>query len=256
MKNTNDQSTRTCESSNNKKPQHTRLRNTQPPKMMKHRVVVFREKIANFKEKPLQVISLRVSEEDAEFLSSLPNKSEFLREAIAVEKQRQAMLSSKGLPLEIVSEIAQAYTNHEIQRFQDERYDLNWHNERLSDPLFEIACLTLDCPSPYSSNKEVAAFPESMFLDEICEDLHSKEAKAFIQTIKAKVVQHHHDKTVNVSLHTDELETVRKIYNEAKIMLEKAYRRTFHKLPPDDWHLTIVDGRQYRERTRLRYKLP
>lgn len=86
--------------------------------------------------------------------------------------------------------------------------------------------------------------------------MQSKEAKAFIQQIKDKVIQHHNDKTINISLDADELEIVRKIYDEAKILLGNAYRKTFHKLPPDDWHLTIVDGRQDREHARLRYKLP
>jgi hypothetical protein len=258
MENTKNKSTRSCETKNNQTTHDIRLRNTQNrcPKMMNHRVVVYREKTANFKAKPLRVISIRVSDEDAEFLKSLPNASEFLRKAIDEEKRRQAKLESKGLPLEIVSEIAQAYTNHEIQLLQDDKWDLEWHSERLSDSLFDISQLTLDCPDPYSLNKESIVLPESMYLDEICEGLQSKEAKAFIQKIRDKVIQHHNDKTINISLDADELETIRKIYDEAKIMLAEAYRKTFHKLPPDDWHLTIIDGRQYRDHDRLRYKLP
>lgn len=225
---------------------------------MKHRVVVYRERTANFKSKPLRVISIRVSDEDAEFLKSLPNASEFLRKAIEAEKRRQCMLESKGLPLEIVNEIAQAYTKHEIQLLQEDRYDLQWHNERLSDSLFDIAQLTLDCPDPYHPNNPMPCF-SSYYLDEISEDLQSKEAKAFIQRIKNKVIHEGpfgERKNKVTPLDADELETVRKIYDEAKILLEKAYRKTFHKLPPDDWHLTIIDGRQNREHDRLRYKLP
>jgi hypothetical protein len=38
-------------------------------------------------------------------------------------------------------------------------------------------------------------------------------------------------------LDADELETVRKIYDEVKILLGNAYHKTFHKLPSDDRHL-------------------
>ncbi|GEM_PF-6495723 len=208
------------------------------------------------KAKPMRVISIRVSEEDAEFLKSLPNASELIRKAIDEEKRKQRMLSEKGLPLEIVSEIAQAYTKHKIEWLQDDNLDQKAHSETLSSPLLDIAQLTLDCPNPYSSNKELACLPESMSLDEFCEELQSKEAKAFIQRIKDKIIQHHNDKTINISLDADELETVRKIFDEAKMLLQEGYRKTFHKLPPDDWHLTIIDGRAFHDHNRLRYKLP
>jgi hypothetical protein len=226
---------------------------------MEHKGKVYREKTAIFKDKPLRVISIRVSDEDAEFLKSLPNASEFIREAIAEGKRRQAKLESKGLPSEIVSEIAQAYTKHQIQWLQDDNYDLQCHSEGLSGPLFEIAQLTLDCPNPFSSNKESVALPESMYLNEVCENLQSEEAKSFIQRIKNKKVYSGpfgERKTEIIPLDADELETVRKIYDEAKMLLEKGYRKTFHKLPPEDWHLTIIDGRQERKHVRLRYKLP
>jgi hypothetical protein len=99
MKNTKNKSTRSCEPKNKQKTHDIRLRITQNdcPKMMKHRVVVYREKTATFKAKPLKVISIRVTEEDAEFLKSLPNASELLRKAIDEEKRRQSKLESKGL---------------------------------------------------------------------------------------------------------------------------------------------------------------
>ncbi len=218
--------------------------------MMKHKLVVYREKTANFKTKPLRVISIRVSDEDAEFLKSLPNASEFLRKAIDEEKRKQCMLESKGLPSEIVHEIAHAYTELSIRYLQKDDYDLKWHNETLSQALYNIAQLTLDCPNPHHPNS--LSYP---YLDEIVEKLQSKEAKAFIEGIGEKVV-YNGPKIEVKPLDADELETVRKIYDEAKMLLEKAYRKTFHKLPPEDWYLTITDGRGYHEHDRLRYKLP
>lgn len=261
MKNTKNKSTRSREPKNKQKTHDIRLRNTQNscPKMMKHRVVVYREKTANFKAKPLRVISIRVSDEDAEFLKSLPNASEVLRKAIDEERRKQRMLEAKGLPSEIVTEIAHAYVDHVIQWMQKGDFELQAYTETLSSSLFDIAQLTLDCPSPYSSNKELACLPGSMWLDEVCEELQSKESKAFIQRIKNKIEYGDpfgERRTKVTPLDADELETVRKIYDEAKILLHEAYRKTFHKLPPDDWHLTIVDGRQYRDHDRLRYKLP
>jgi hypothetical protein len=139
-------------------------------------------------------------------------------------------------------------------------WDMQTYTESLSSPLFDIAQLTLDCPNPYSSNKELACLPESMILDEFCEELQSKEAKAFIQMIKSKIEYGDFpfgDRRTKVTpLDADELETVRKIYDEAKMLLQEGDRKTFHKLPPEDWHLTIIDGRQGCEHARLRYKLP
>ena len=84
------------------------------------------------------------------------------------------------------------------------------------------------------------------------EKLHSKESKAFVQKIGEISNKLLDDQLYPVNeikpatsetkpLDEDELETIRKIYDEAKIMLEQAYRKTFHKLPPNDWHLTITD---------------
>jgi hypothetical protein len=261
MKNTKNKSTRTRETQNKQKTHDIRLRNTQNncPKMMKHRGVVYREKTANFKAKPLRVISIRVSEEDAEFLKSLPNASELIREAIDEERRKQRILESKGLPSEMVPEIAQAFINYIIEMFQEDRWDLQTYTEALSGPLFDIAELTLICPNPYYP--EMRSLPSWNTLDNINEVLQSKEAKQFIMKIKAKVYykgaleQYHINENVE-PLDADELEIVRKIYDEAKTMLADAYRKTFHKLPPNDWHLTIIDGRPNHEHARLHYKLP
>jgi hypothetical protein len=110
---------------------------------------------------------------------------------------------------------------------------------------------------PAASAYDSIGYPIETELDDILDSLYSKEVKAFVQKIKDKVIQHHIDKAVSISLDLDELEIVHKIYDEAKMMLEKAYRKTFHKLTSEDWHLTIIDGnRQVREHDRLRYKLP
>ena len=257
MKEINKDLSRKCELNDDKIARDLRLRNTthkKPPKLLKHRVVVYREKTANFKDKPLRVISIRVSEEDAEFLHSMPNASEFLREAIATEKRKQATLETKGLPSEIINEIAQEYTNYQIQLLQSDKYDLDWHNERLSDSLFNIAQLTLRCPNPYYPNS--IAYPSPIELETVIESLQSKEAKAFIQRIHDLIIHRHDDVSTIKPLDEDEYATLRKIFDEARLLIEKAYRKTFHKLPPDDWHLTTIDGRANRDHERLRYKLP
>jgi hypothetical protein len=260
MKNTKNKSTRIRETKNKQKTHDIRLRNTQNncPKMMKHRVVIYRERTANFKAKPLRVISIRVSEEDAEFLKSLPNASDVLRKAIDEERRNQRMLSEKGLPVEIVSEIAHAYVDSEIEWMEKGDFDLRTYTETLSSTLLDIAQLTLDCPDPFSKNKEVPFIPGSMSLDEFCEELQSKEAKAFIQRIKSKIEYGDpfgERRTKVTPLDADELETVRKIFDEAKELLQEGYRKTFHKHPPNDWHLTIIDN-LHGEHVKLHYKLP
>ena len=252
--------TRTRELNKQQNPLHTRLRNTQKtPRMMTHRIIVYREKTASLKGKPLQVISIRVSEEDAEFLRPLPNASEFIREVIQAEKLKQAMLSSKGLPLEIVDEIAQAYTKHYIEWIKKDDYDLERYTESLSESLFDIATLTLDCPNPHYPN--IRALPSWNELDNLYEELQSNEAKSFIMKIKNKIYekgafgQDKLKESIELLI-SDEIETIHKIYDQAKSLLENAYRKTFHKLPPADWYLTTTDGRQGREHTKLRYKLP
>ena len=103
--------------------------------VMKNKVlVIYREKTADFKSKPLRVKSIRVSEEDAEFLDSLPNASEFLRKAINEEKRKQLALNSKGLPLEMVHEIAEAFVECEIRWMQKDDVNLHRQNESLSNP--------------------------------------------------------------------------------------------------------------------------
>jgi hypothetical protein len=47
-----------------------------------------------------------------------------------------------------------------------------------------------------------------------------------------------------------------KIYDGAKTLQEKAYRKTFYKHTPQDWHVTVVDGRSFSEYDQLSYKLP
>jgi hypothetical protein len=258
MKQTNNNLTRKRELNDDEPTRNLRLRNTTPkkfPKMMKHRVVVYREKTATFKDKPLKVISIRVSEEDAEFLHSLPNASEFLRDAIATEKRKQATLETKGLPSEIINEIAQAYTNYDIDLLHSDKWDLDWHNEHLSDSLFNIAQLTLRFPNPLRQDGSIM-YPLPSELEQVIEELQSKEAKAFIQRIYDIIIHRHDDVSTIKPLDEDEYAIIRKIFDEAKLLLEKEYRKTFHKLPPDDWHLTTTDGRQKREHDRLRYKLP
>jgi hypothetical protein len=132
--------------------------------------------------------------------------------------------------------------------------DLETVNQTLSGPLYRIAQLTLNCPDVFSPS--YIGYPIIYSLEDLIEELHSKEAKAFIRKIKDKVVQHYDDKTLEISLDADELETVRKIYDEARILIEKGYRNVFHKLPPDDWYLTIADERGFNKHVRLSYKLP
>jgi hypothetical protein len=215
--------------------------------------VIFRQVSHALKERPKIVFSMRLSEEDIDFLHSIPNASEFIRCAIEEEKRKQRMLEAKGLPFEIIHEIADTVLKTRLQDFKDERLDLDWHTKRLSDPLFTIAKLTLKCPDPYSSSAESITLPS---FDDLIEELQSKEAKAFIQKLKDKVEYDDFIVSTIKPLDEDELETVRKIYGETKMLLEQAYRKTFHKLPPDEWYLTIIDGRSYDLKGRIRYQVP
>jgi len=217
--------------------------------------VILREVSRASNSKAKVVFSLRLEEDDVEFLRLQPNASEFIRLAINEEKRKQRMLGSKNVPFEAIHEIAEQFTKNTIERFYEDlgNWNLQTHTEHLSSPLFKIAQLTLKCPNPFHETEEpIAPIYE---LETLRDELQSKEAKAFIQTIRDKIEDS--SNSVNAyelkPLTEDEIETVRKIYDEAKMLLEQGYRKAFHKLPPADWHLTIYDGRN---NGRLRYKLP
>jgi hypothetical protein len=228
--------------------------------------VILREVSKSLKNKAKVVFSLRLEEDDVEFLRTLPNASEFIRQAVETEKRNQRMLETKGIPFEIIHEIAEHFTKKKIEDLNDKELD-NWnlqmHTDYLSHPLYRIAELTLTCPNAYFPGRDEPLIPVST-LDGLIEDLQSKEAKGFIQRIRDKIKTNpnpfnpaSYDPFNPVSsvepLDDDELETIRKIYDEAKMLLEQGYRKAFHKLPPADWHLTIYDALKDR---RLCYKLP
>jgi hypothetical protein len=219
--------------------------------------VILREISRYPKNKAKVVFSLRLEEDDVEFLGTLPNASEFIRQAIAEEKRRQKMLESKGLPFEIIHEIAEAFVDWHLKWFKEPDCDLQRVNFMLSDPLFKISELTLTCPMPFSPNGNLS-IPHTFELDQLCEDLHSNEAKAFIQKIISKIDYENPCKLIAIgSLDKDELETVRKIYDEAKMLLEQGYRKAFHKLPPADWYLkTYSFNNSLAKMEELSYKLP
>ena len=200
------------------------------------------------------VFSLRLEEEDIEFLRSLPNASEFIRQSITEEKRKHRTLDSKGLPFEIIHEIAEAFTKWTIENFRNDDWDLETQTSHLSTPLFNISALTLTCQNPYIQNESIVI--PSLEPDHL--EVQSAEAKAFIQKLNSKIETNGFDycgAKIKEPLNEDELETVRKIYDEAKMLLEQGYRKVFHKLPTADWHLTIYDGRNGNE-GRLRYQLP
>ena len=207
--------------------------------------------------KPKIVFSMRLSEEDVEFLRTLSNASEFIRDAISQERRKRRMFEAKGLPYEIVHEIAEAYVKNQFD--EDEEPDIEWWNRCLAWPLHNIARLTLMMPDPVHSER--INFPLTDSLGSIIEYLQSKEARDFIHKIKTNVEQatNPYSGFVDVRpekikpLTEDELDIVRKIFDEARDLLEQRYRRVFHKLPPEDWYMYFQDGSTG---DKIRYKLP
>ena len=230
-----------------------------------NRTVILREVSRIPRIKAKIPYSLRVYEDDVEFLRTLPNASEFIRQAIEGEKRNQRMLGTKNVTFEALHEIAEHYIKHGIELFKEEDY-LERLSPNISYPLYHIAELTLACPEPYhSTGKPTIPISE---LDVLIEELECKEAKAFIQRIRSKIKANYYSYSafeppmvdwiinppfVTEPLDTDELDVVRKIYDEAKMLLEKAYRKAFHKSLPEDWHMTIRDGIKS---SWLRYQLP
>jgi len=60
------------------------------------------------------------------------------------------------------------------------------------------------------------------------------------QFCRQKIFHHNDDNASKdeLNLDVDELVAASKLYDEAKALLENACRKRFHKLPPDNWHLT------------------
>jgi hypothetical protein len=217
---------------------------------------VYREKA----HKPKMVMSFRLTESDVEFLETLKDKSDFIHEAIEAEKRKRLMLEGKGLPYEIVREIAEGFIHRSILYIDDEQDfsdEIEFWNQRMGDVLFHIATLNCKTPSPW--HPEQIVYPHLEDLTYLLDGLQSKEAKDFVSKIKANVEQALDKEAVSFCvlpeklqpLTEDEIETVRKIFDEAKDQVEQKYRRLFHKLPPEDWHRYV-----FREDGKRRFKLP
>lgn len=201
--------------------------------------------------KPKMVFSMRLSEEDIEFLRSLTNATEFIHVSIEEERRKRRMMEAKGLPYEIIHEIAEYYVKNCLYVPEDPNYrqPKEWDEKtwlfHMQHTLFRIAQLTLKVPNYYTDGRSVL-LPAT----EIIEELQSKEAKDFILTIKENVEQGMQP------LSEDVLDIIRKIYEEAKFLLEKEYRKNFHKFPPADWHLYVDLSRGRGAEDIIHYKTP
>jgi hypothetical protein len=197
------------------------------------------------------VFSMRLSEEDVEFLRSLTNATEFIHVSREEERRKRRMMEAKGLPYEIIHEIAEYYVKNCLDVPEDpnivpmeERDEKSWllHMQRT---LFRIAELTLKMPNYYTDGRSVS-LPDTDVIDE----LQSREAKDFIKKIRENVEQGMQP------LSEDVLDIIKKIYEEAKFLLEKEYRRNFHKIPPANWHLYVDLGRGRGSEDIIHYKTP
>jgi hypothetical protein len=212
------------------------------------------------------VFSVRLSEEDIEFLREQRNASEFFHVAIEEEKKKQRM-SGGAFSYEIVNEIAEAYVKDKVSTMTEREDDQEGWKYGMQNTLYNIASLTLKLQCPISPNKAQLEIPSVEEMDDLLERLQSKEARNFIQTMRTKVEQAWEKvfcgRRINpekIAPLTDaELDLVKKIHDEAKYQLEKQYRKTFHKLHPEDWHLYITDTWMNRNPDygkRFRYNLP
>lgn len=201
--------------------------------------------------KPKMVFSMRLSEEDVEFLRSLTNATEFIHVSIEEERRKRRMMEAKGLPYEIIHEIAEHYVKNCLDVPEDpnivplEEWDEKTWLFHMQHTLFRMAELTLKMPNYYVDGKSISS-PDTDIIDE----LQSKEAKDFIKKIKENVEQGMQP------LSEDALDIIKEIYEEAKFLFEKEYRRHIHKLPPGDWHLYVDLGRGRGSEDIIHYKTP
>jgi hypothetical protein len=220
-------------------------------------VKIYREKAS----KPKGVYSVRVSDEDAEFLKTFHNMSELFHDFLEGLKNEERKLESKGIPIEVIKEVAEAHVKIFMES-HERRRDLNlakgWEeedalelwNNGMGSVLLDVAALTLKTPSPFWPEKIM--YPGDEQLDDVLLHLQSREAKAFIQKIKDNVS--HSEKLTPLT--EDEINIVRKIFDETKHTLEVQYRRKFHLLPRELWHQYVTDWRKPTQPRKLRYQLP
>jgi len=230
------------------------------------RVKVYRQ----VSHKPKVVYSIRISDEDDELLKSYDNVPELFHNFLEELKSERRTLEAKGTPIEIVKEIAEAYAKIFIEKGEsrkrlniekgwEEEDELELWNNSMSGVLLDVAELTLKTPSPFTPAS--IYYPNNEQLEDVLSHLQSKEARAFIQKIKDNI---DHATIAGglflpeeiVPLSEDEIDLIRKIFDETKYLIEQQYRKKFHKLPPEDWHVYITDSRKPAEPKKLRYQLP
>jgi DNA-binding transcriptional regulator GbsR (MarR family) len=235
-------------------------------------VKIYREKTT----KPKGVFSVRVTDEDYEFLKTFDNMSDRFHDFLEELRNEQRTPEAKG-----AKEIAEAHVRIFIERrdgslhgegakrrqkyagkgWIEEDEIIVWNNT-MANILLDVASLTLKTPNPYWP--ESILYPNDEELEDLLSHLQSKEAKDFIQKIKDNVSQieitdpHSVEKITPLS--EDELNLVRKIFDETKYLLEQEYRRKFRERPPEAWHRYITDERKVikedEKPKKLEYQLP
>jgi hypothetical protein len=184
-------------------------------------------RIAKREKKPF---SIRLEEHDRDFLKSV-DAAKFVHEAI-VEQERKDRATGKVTPLahEIVADLAEAYVTWFEDTTPDEQEQ--WDNY-MGNCLFEISKLTLR--AALSIDQRIKRYAPWRW-DQINNLTKLRESKEFMERIKEKCGESKlNEEWLPGEISEDDLETIRQVFTEARILLERRYRKLFRKRPPSGW---------------------